>query len=137
MDIWSLACVIVELMIGGPLFAGGNELEQLILIARVLGAPPPRMVEGSKRRREFFDALGRLRLLQPTRAGSTPLESILKTADPHLLDFLKKCLRWEPSERLTAAEGLLHPFVNMKRVMLNGKQNSVGGILPSLTEYCA
>ena len=39
-DMWSIGCVLAELYIGLPLFAGDNEQEQLSLIMQTLGVPP-------------------------------------------------------------------------------------------------
>jgi len=38
-DIWSLGCVIGELLIGRPLFPGENGVEQLVEIVKILGTP--------------------------------------------------------------------------------------------------
>lgn len=48
-DIWSLGCVIVELITGQPLFRGSGEIDQLMSIFRVIGSPTP--IEWS----EFYD----------------------------------------------------------------------------------
>ena len=38
-DLWSAGCVIAELMLGKPLFAGDSGVDQLIEIMKVLGTP--------------------------------------------------------------------------------------------------
>ena len=38
-DVWSLGCVFVELLIGNPLFPGDSGVGQLIEIIKVLGSP--------------------------------------------------------------------------------------------------
>lgn len=43
-DIWSFGCVIAEMYSGFPLFPGKNELEQIGLIAEVIGAPSSSLV---------------------------------------------------------------------------------------------
>ena len=38
-DIWSIGCILVELLYGRPLFYGNNDIEQLFSIFRVCGTP--------------------------------------------------------------------------------------------------
>ncbi|PXF44076.1 Cyclin-dependent kinase B2-2 [Gracilariopsis chorda] len=38
-DMWSVGCILAEMIIGKPLFSGDSELEQLLAIFRVLGTP--------------------------------------------------------------------------------------------------
>jgi dual specificity tyrosine-phosphorylation-regulated kinase 2/3/4 len=133
MDMWSMALIVVEMLIGKPLFAGDDELEQLILIAEVVGMPPAAMVERSNRKREFFDD-GKFKgkKWKNHKPGGTPLDSIVK-GDPLLVDFVTKCLSWEQSERMTPAEGLAHPFITVKEVTVQKKQNHPLGILPHIS----
>lgn len=54
-DIWSLACVLAELVTGVPLFPGEDEAEQLACITEVLGVPHAGLLRGATRARMFFD----------------------------------------------------------------------------------
>lgn len=56
-DMWSFGCILAELFTGYPLFPGENEVDQLLAIMEVLGAPPPRLVELSSRKKLFFGTL--------------------------------------------------------------------------------
>jgi dual specificity tyrosine-phosphorylation-regulated kinase 2/3/4 len=38
-DMWSAGCLLAELYLGAPLFAGTNEQEQLSLIMQMVGTP--------------------------------------------------------------------------------------------------
>ena len=38
-DMWSFGCLIAELKLGEPIFAGGNNIEQLLYIANSIGFP--------------------------------------------------------------------------------------------------
>jgi len=43
-DMWSLACVLVEMHIGAPLFNGESHVDQLRKIMTICGPPPDAMV---------------------------------------------------------------------------------------------
>ncbi len=55
-DMWSYACVLVEMHTGEPLFGGTEPLDQVCKIVDVLGMPPASMLERSpvKTRQKFF-----------------------------------------------------------------------------------
>ena len=38
-DVWSMACVIAEMVLGEPLFPGESAVDQLVEIIKVLGTP--------------------------------------------------------------------------------------------------
>ena len=40
-DIWSLGCILAELLDHTPLFTGANDIDQLAKINRILGPPNP------------------------------------------------------------------------------------------------
>jgi serine/threonine protein kinase len=48
------------------------------------------------------------------RPSWTSLNEATKVADPEFLDLIERCLRWMPTERLTAEQFLEHPWI--KRV---------------------
>lgn len=44
--------------------------------------------------------------------GSKPLSQALKSNDPVFLDFLSKCLEWDPTKRIKPDEAMKHPWFN-------------------------
>jgi serine/threonine protein kinase len=74
------------------------------------------VIEGS-RRLEFFGPDLQLRRVlgqTPIIAGSVEFESIFRgmAVTPNVIDFLQKCLTWNPNERITADAALSHPFLD-------------------------
>jgi dual specificity tyrosine-phosphorylation-regulated kinase 2/3/4 len=110
-DIWSLGCVLCELLTGKPLFPGQNEREQMKLIMGVLGVPPISMILEGSRSSRFFDEGGNPVGRMSALPGSRSLSEILKVDDQNLLLLVRGCLTWDPSVRLTAGQVLRHPWL--------------------------
>lgn len=115
-DMWSFGCIMAELHSGRPIFPGRDEKEQLLYQMEVLGAPPTSVVQTCSRRSSFFgknceplflnDKKGRTRL-----PGSRALSKAVGSTDPVFLDFIAKCLAWDPNARMTPREAAHHEFI--------------------------
>lgn len=115
-DMWSLGCILAELYTGYPIFPGENEQEQLACIMEVFGPPEKHLIEKSTRRKLFFDSLGKPRITVSSkgrrrRPSSKDLRQVLKCDDEAFLDFLCRCLRWDPARRLNPHDALRHEFI--------------------------
>lgn len=115
-DMWSLGCILAELYTGVPIFPGENEQEQLACIMEVFGPPEKHLIEKSTRRKLFFDSLGKPRLTVSSkgrrrRPSSKTLQQVLKCDDEAFIDFLTKCLRWDPDRRMKPDEAVRHEFI--------------------------
>ncbi len=118
-DMWSLGCILAELLTGYPIFPGENEQEQLACIMEVFGPPEKHLIEKSARKKIFFDSLGKPRLTVSTkgkrrRPSSKSLQTTLKCEDEAFLDFITRCLRWDPDRRLKPDEAVQHEFITGK-----------------------
>uniref|UniRef100_A0A2K6SUQ5 Dual specificity tyrosine-phosphorylation-regulated kinase 4 n=1 Tax=Saimiri boliviensis boliviensis TaxID=39432 RepID=A0A2K6SUQ5_SAIBB len=119
-DMWSLGCITAELYTGSPLFPGENEVEQLACIMEVLGLPPARFIQTASRRQTFFDSKGLPKSITNNKGkkrypDSKDLTMVLKTYDTSFLDFLRRCLVWEPSLRMTPDQALKHAWIHQSR----------------------
>jgi len=115
-DMWSLGCILAELYTGVPIFPGENEQEQLACIMEVFGPPEKHLIEKSTRKKLFFDSMGKPRLTVSSkgrrrRPSSKTLQQVIKCDDEPFLDFLAKCLRWDPDRRMKPEEAIRHEFI--------------------------
>ena len=118
LDMWSVGCMIAELATGRQLFSSKTQEEVLSKHVAALGMPPQSLLQRCKRTGLFFARTGLSGdYAAPTHTsasvpGSRALQSFLRSrAEPLLLDLVERCLRWEPRERISAAEALQHPWV--------------------------
>nr|XP_008251927.2 mitogen-activated protein kinase 15 [Oryctolagus cuniculus] len=105
-DMWSLGCILGEMLRGRPLFPGTSTLHQLQLILEAV--PPPS--------EEDLLALGsNYSSLVLHHLGSRPrqlLDALLPPdTPPQALDLLRRLLVFAPDKRLSAAQALQHPYV--------------------------
>ena len=125
-DMWSIGCIIYELITGEYLFdiiSGKNKLERdrkhLALMTEILGKIPKLTALQSKRREDFFDKKGRL-IKYRNQMNNTNLEELIQIERDNLSEeeikttcnLLKKMLEYDPAKRITAAESLNDVWFN-------------------------
>jgi dual specificity tyrosine-phosphorylation-regulated kinase 2/3/4 len=119
-DIWSLGCILAELYTASPIFPGESESEQMALIMEVNGLPPRGLLARATRKEVFFDEngfpLSSTRLKERGRTpGTRTLGSSLNCDDQDFVDFITKCLEWDPEKRITPEDALKHPWILKER----------------------
>jgi len=106
-DIWSVGCILAELIAREALFMGGDDEEMLELILDYLGTPNEEeilIVEDTKR----FEYLKQLPKKPPI--SMTEKFPRLNDAKPLALDLLQKMLVFNPVKRITVDQALKHPY---------------------------
>lgn len=120
-DMWSLGCILVELHTGFPLFPGESEEEQMACIIEIFGAPPKSLLKEATRANKFFDFENKPKIFTNSRGkvrkpASRQIEYVMKEAEPGFLEVVKKCLEWDPKDRITPEELLSHPWMKENRL---------------------
>ncbi|GAM24917.1 hypothetical protein SAMD00019534_080920, partial [Acytostelium subglobosum LB1] len=107
-DIWSLGCVMAELLLGQQLFPGENGIDQLVEIIKVLGTPTKEQILVMNPHYSSFKF---------PEIKANPWSKVFKSRDvpPEAIDLISKILHYDPSARLKPIEIIAHPFFNELR----------------------
>ncbi|KAJ9473291.1 Extracellular signal-regulated kinase 1 [Diplonema papillatum] len=104
-DIWSVGCILAELLNRKPLFPGRDYINQINIITDALGVPCEEDIEDIK----SVEAIRYLRSIK--RKPPIPMQTLIPSASVQALDLIEKMLAFNPVKRITAAEALAHPYL--------------------------
>uniref|UniRef100_A0A8C4SNL2 mitogen-activated protein kinase n=1 Tax=Erpetoichthys calabaricus TaxID=27687 RepID=A0A8C4SNL2_ERPCA len=103
-DIWSVGCIMAELLTGRTLFPGTDHIDQLKLILMLVGNPDAELLLkiSSDSARNYINSL-------PTMKKRN-FADVFIGANPLAVDLLEKMLVLDTDKRITAAEALAHSY---------------------------
>lgn len=105
-DMWSVGCILGELLNGKAIFPGKSTINQVELIIKLLGKPTREELKMANSAADF----GIIESMGTKKKYS--FSHFFKGASKHALDFLRKTLCYNPDNRLSAEEALRHPFLS-------------------------
>ena len=104
-DLWSVGCILAEMLGRKPLFPGKNFVNQLTLIFDVIGSPLPTEVSHIRngQARKFLDSQAKKR--------AVPLDALFPDASREALTLMESLLHFAPERRLSVDEAIRSAFV--------------------------
>jgi hypothetical protein len=105
-DVWSVGCILAEILGRRPLLPGRNHHHQMQVIVDLLGSPATEdlwFVPPGSAVHRIISAVGAKRRVSFRR--------LFPRANPQAVDLLEKMLHFNPSKRITVLEALEHPYV--------------------------
>ncbi|KAK9807999.1 hypothetical protein WJX73_001987 [Symbiochloris irregularis] len=126
-DMWSVGCVMAELLLGQPLFPGESGVDQLVEIIKVLGTPSREDIASMNPNYTDFK-FPQIKAHPWSRVFS-------KRFPPDAIDLVSKLLQYSPVQRFSAVHAMTHPFFDELRVA--GTLLPNGQPLPPLRNWLA
>jgi len=116
-DVWSVGCVLAELLLGQPLFPGESGVDQLVEIIKVLGTPTREEIQAMNPTYTEYKF--------PQIKGHPWTKVFRARTPPEAIELVGKLLSYTPTTRLSALEACSHPFFDEVRdsatILPNGK----------------
>lgn len=105
-DMWSVGCILGELIVGKAIFPGKSTINQVELIIKLLGKPSEEELRQINSSADFsiIDSMNAKKKYS--------FSQFFKGSSKEGLDFLKKTLCYDPRRRLTAEQALKHPYLS-------------------------
>jgi serine/threonine protein kinase len=111
-DMWSLGAVLVEIFIGRPLFQCTNTLSLIDAMQYLLGPIPHKLFSSGKLYSNYFtDPVSQQPAPYTPQQVHFRLYTKLQISHGHFLSFIQGLLTYDPEERMTPQQALLHPFL--------------------------
>lgn len=104
-DIWSVGCIMAELLTGKTLFPGNDHIDQLTRIMQLVGKPGEDFLGkiSSESARSYISSM--------PKYEKRPFTEVFVHANPQAVDLLERMLNLDTDVRITAEQALAHPYV--------------------------
>jgi len=104
-DVWSVGCILAELILRRPLFPGKHNYDQLERIFAVLGTPSKEATDKiqNEKYRNYLRSL--------PQYERKPFSEIFPQANVKAIDLVEQMLVLDPEKRITVDAALAHPYL--------------------------
>jgi len=103
-DVWSVGCILAELLGRKPLFQGKDYMHQLQVIINVLGTPNDESLAF------VTNSMAKKAIKELPNRPKQSFQEIFSDSNPSAVDLLERMLVFDPRERCTVKEALKHPY---------------------------
>lgn len=107
-DLWSVGCILAEMLGRQPIFPGRDVLSQLKLIVTIVGVPDQQALKAIVHNEKAIDFIMQIARQAPP---PQPLAERFPNAPAGACDLLCRLLEFDPAKRISAHEALRHPFL--------------------------
>jgi len=104
-DLWSVGCIMAEMLTGKTLFPGTDHIDQLTRILALCGTPTQETMDkiSSVEAKNYINSLPRME--------KKKFNEVFSGANPVAIDLLEAMLEIDPDRRITAEQTLAHPYL--------------------------
>jgi len=128
-DLWSVGCVFAEMLIGQPLFTGGDGIDQLVQIVKVIGTPSAQDLVAMNPNYPAYE-------FTPAVAPH-PWEKVCRQMAPReAQELLDQLLRYSPAARIAPLHAMLHRYFDALRHDDRSEHRTLFEFLPDELAWC-